>query len=202
MYGQGLNVHRCDPSLVLGQARIHELLNDAKKAFEMFRQVMLYDNNNVESLASIASYHFYTDQPEVALRFYKRLVECGMNSAELWNNMGLCCYYASQYDMALTCFERALSMADDQTLSEIWFNIGHVGIGIGDLGLAYQAFKVSISFNGNHAESYNNLGVLELRKGNAEQAKTNFQQAARASGFLFEPLYNVAYLFYKRGEFQ
>jgi tetratricopeptide repeat protein 8 len=32
------------------------------------------------------------------------------------------------------------------------------------LGLAYQAFKIAISVDPNHAESYNNIGVLELRK--------------------------------------
>ncbi len=51
--------------------------------------------------------------------------------------MGLCCFYASQYDMALGCFERALTMADDVTSADIWYNVGHVGIGIGDLNLAY-----------------------------------------------------------------
>lgn len=60
---------------------------------------------------------------------------------------------------------------------------------------------MAISHNANHAESFNNLGVLELRKGNVEQAKSNFQQAARLANFLFEPVYNVGYLFYKRGEF-
>jgi len=115
--------------------------------------------------------------------------------------MGLCCFYAAQYDMALSCFERALSFGDDTTLADVWYNIGHVGIGIGDLGLAYQAFKISVSHSSNHAESYNNLGVLELRKGNVEQAKSNFAQSSRNSAFLFEPAYNIAYLFYKRGEF-
>lgn len=83
--------------------------------------------------------------------------------------------------MALSCFERALGIADDSNMSDIWFNIGHVGIGIGDLGLAYQAFKIAVSFNPNHAESYNNLGVLELRKGNLDQAKSNFLNAADMS---------------------
>ena len=41
----------------------------------------------------------------------------------------------------------------------MWYNIGQVAIGIGDLGLAYQAFKISISVDANHAESYANLGV-------------------------------------------
>jgi tetratricopeptide repeat protein 8 len=83
--------------------------------------------------------------------------------------------------MALGCFERALGLADDSNTSDIWFNIGHIAIGIGDLGLAYQAFKISVSSNPNHAESYNNLGVLELRKGNLDQAKSNFLNAAEIS---------------------
>jgi len=116
----------------------------------------------------LASYHFYTDQPEVALRFYWWLLSAGVNSSELWNNIGLCCFYASQYDMALSCFEWALAIADDSNASDIWFNIGHIGIGIGDLGLAYQAFKIAVSINPEHAESYNNLGVLELWKGNLD----------------------------------
>ena len=119
-------------------ARINDMLNDARKAFTLYKQVLTFDNNSVEAIASIASYHFYTDQPEVALRFYKRLVQCGVSSSELWNNMGLCCFYASQYDMSLSCFERALAVADsDETRAEIWYNIGHIGVGIGDLGLAY-----------------------------------------------------------------
>lgn len=70
--------------------------------------------------------------------------------------------------MALSCFERALTLSDDTNLADIWYNIGHVAIGIGDLGLSYQAFKIAVSSNPSHAESFNNLGVLELRKGNVE----------------------------------
>jgi hypothetical protein len=60
--------------------------------------VLHFDAANVEAIASLASHHFYTDQPEVALRFYRRLVQMGINNTELWNNLGLCCFYASQYD--------------------------------------------------------------------------------------------------------
>lgn len=74
----------------------------------MYKRVLTFDNNNIEAIASIASYHFYTDQPEVALRFYWRLVQCGVNECELWNNIGLCSFYAAQYDMALNCFQRAI----------------------------------------------------------------------------------------------
>jgi tetratricopeptide repeat protein 8 len=95
LYDEGLRKHSFESSLEVGIARIHEQLNDSRKSFLLYKNILILQNNNVEAIASIASYHFYTDQPEVALRFYKRLVQCGVNSPELWNNMGLCCYYAS-----------------------------------------------------------------------------------------------------------
>ena len=57
--------------------------------------------------------HFYADQPEVSLRFYRRLLQMGVSNAELYNNLGLCCFYAQQYDMSLACMDRALTMATD-----------------------------------------------------------------------------------------
>ena len=43
----------------------------------------------------------------------------GVSNAELYNNLGLCCFYAQQYDMSLACMDRALTMATDQdTLGE------------------------------------------------------------------------------------
>lgn len=41
--------------------------------------------------------------------------------------------------------------------------------GIGDTGLAQQCFRLVLSANNDHAEGYNNLGVLELRKGHVDQ---------------------------------
>jgi tetratricopeptide repeat protein 8 len=67
-----------------------------------------------------------------------------VNNTELWNNLGLCCFYASQYDMALHCFERALGLADDDNMADVWYNIGQIAIGIGDLGLAYQVRPCSV----------------------------------------------------------
>ena len=60
------------------------------------------------------------------------------------------------------------------TLSDVWYNLGHIAISIGDLGLSYQSFKIAVSLNSSHAEAFNNLGVLELRKGNVDQARSNF----------------------------
>ena len=104
--------------------------------------------------------------------------------------------------MALNCFQRAIAVATNETLSDVYYNIGHVAVSIGDLALAYQCLKIAISSDGNHAESFNNLGVLEMRKGNLGQAKSNFRQAAKLSLYLFEPCFNAAFLMFRNGEFK
>lgn len=114
----------------------------------------------------------------------------GVNNTEVWNNVGLCCFYSSQYDMALGCFDRALSLADDDVMADVWYNIGHVGVSLGDLGLAYQAFKIAVSIDANHGEALNNIAVLEMRRQKFEVAKTCLASSCEVSPFIFEPFYN------------
>lgn len=37
--------------------------------------------------------------------------------------------------------------------------------GIGDLNLAHQCFRMTLTYNNDHAEAYNNFGVIEFKKG-------------------------------------
>ncbi len=127
------------------------------------------DNTNIEAIACIATNFFYNDQPEVALKFYRRLLQMGILNSELFNNIGLCCFYAQQYDMILSCFDKALSLATQDTqISDVWYNLGHVALGIGDTSLAYQCFRLSLVHNNDSAEAYNNLGILEMAHGRTE----------------------------------
>ncbi|EER18335.1 Tetratricopeptide repeat protein, putative [Perkinsus marinus ATCC 50983] len=189
-----------DPSVRLGIARVAAAIGDEPASIEVYKEVLHLDPVNCEAIASLAAHHFYNDQPEVALRYYRRLLQLGvLASPELWNNLGLCCFYGQHYDLCLTCMERALMFADDKTLGDVWYNIGHIGIGVGDLDFAYQAFKVSVSYDSSHAESLNNLGVLELRKGNVESAKSLFHSSMGADGSLHEPSYNASLTYYDEG---
>ncbi|KAK7473667.1 hypothetical protein BaRGS_00035064 [Batillaria attramentaria] len=46
-------------------------------------------------------------------------------------------------------------------------SLGNRG-GICDHNLAYQCFRLTLASNNDHAEAYNNLGVLELKRGHVE----------------------------------
>lgn len=53
----------------------------------------------------------------------------GAHSAELYNNLGLCCLYSQQLDLTLACFQRALDLATESTVkAEVWYNLSHVAL--------------------------------------------------------------------------
>jgi len=191
-----------EPRLLLGQARIHDMLNDPEKAIGFYKRVLVLDASNVESIACLGAHNFYSDQPEMSMRYYRRLLQMGVNSPEIWNNIGLCCFYSAQYDMSLSCLERALSLSSDDNMADIWYNIGHVGIALGDLGLAYQAFKVATSVDPSHGEALNNIAVLEMRRQKLDVARTQLAAASDVGPQYFEPAYNSALMAYKMGDFQ
>ncbi|KAM6171004.1 tetratricopeptide repeat protein 8 isoform 5-T5 [Erethizon dorsatum] len=170
LFKQGLDKFPGEVTLLCGIARIYEEMNNSSSAAEYYKEVLKQDNTHVEAIACIGSNHFYSDQPEIALRFYRRLLQMGVYNCQLLNNLGLCCFYAQQYDMTLTSFERALSLAEnEEETADVWYNLGHIAVGIGDVNLAHQCFRLALVNNNHHAEAYNNLAVLEMRKGHVEQ---------------------------------
>jgi len=202
LLAKAINENPGEIHYMIHQARIEELISEYDRSIALYKSCLLYDNCNFEAIACIGSHHFYNDQPEIALKFYKRLLELGLNSTELWNNIGLCAYFSGQYDICLSCFERGLLVADDTGAADIWYNISHVAIGLGDLSLAYQALKIAVSFNSEHFEAFNNLGILEIRKENFEQGKSDFLISCKNTDYSFEPYYNYANLRFKQGELE
>ncbi|XP_021566644.1 tetratricopeptide repeat protein 8 isoform X4 [Carlito syrichta] len=203
LFKQGLDKFPGEVTLLCGIARIHEEMNNSSSAAEYYKEVLKQDSTHVEAIACIGSNHFYSDQPEIALRFYRRLLQMGVYNCQLFNNLGLCCFYAQQYDMTLTSFERALSLAvNEEEAADVWYNLGHVAVGIGDTNLAHQCFRLALVNNNNHTEAYNNLAVLEMRKGHIEQARALLQTASSLAPHMYEPHFNFATVSDKIGDLQ
>lgn len=71
----------------------------------------------------------------------------GLYNAELFNNLGLCCFFAQQFDMVITCFERALGLAITENAADVWYNIAHVAIVSIFIFFNNEAFKQNFHFN-------------------------------------------------------
>jgi len=194
-----------DISLLLAAARVQERIGNSDAAVALWRRALVSDATASEAIACLAAHSFYNDQPEVALRHYRRLllVSGGGASApaELWVDLGLATFYSGHFDLALPCLQRAIVAADgDATLSDLWYNIGCVAIGCGDSGFAAQAWSIAIAAEPKHPEAHTNLGVIEARKGNTDAAKAHYAAAQRSAEWLYEPWYNGALLAWRLGD--
>ena len=69
--------------MLLGIARIHDMLNDPDKAIGFYKKVLILDASNVESIACLGAHYFYADQVWIVL--------CNTSSS-------------LQYTISLTCF--------------------------------------------------------------------------------------------------
>lgn len=99
------------------------------QSIEHYRQVLKLDNTNIEAIACIAANHFYNDQPEISLKFYRRLLQMGVSTAAIFTNIALCCFHAQQYDIIVVCFFKALACANtDEERGDIWYNIGEMAL--------------------------------------------------------------------------
>ena len=69
----------------------------------LYKEVLLKDNCNFEAIACIGANHFLNNNPELSLSFYKHLFELGFGSPEVLNNLGLCSFFANQFDLCIIC---------------------------------------------------------------------------------------------------
>ena len=63
-------------------------------AVKFYKDVLHHDNMDIEAIACIGTFYFYTDQPEVALKFYRWGLSCGTveplwrDHLSVWSEMG------------------------------------------------------------------------------------------------------------------
>lgn len=198
----GLEYFPKDVSILTEMARLYEGLNNSALSIKYYKTIIQEDASDPEAIASIGMHYFYNDQPEVALRFYRRLLQMGVYNTELFNNLGLCCFYSQQFDHTISCFERAINLASEETIADVWYNISLVAISIGDLEMADESLRLAINADNRHALAFNNLGVLEVKKGHLTAAGTYFHAAANIGTYSYEPNFNSAYLAFQTGDLQ
>ncbi|KAJ3242801.1 Tetratricopeptide repeat protein 8 [Chytriomyces hyalinus] len=197
------HLHPKSAAPLLAKARVCEELMDYEAASSIYKSILESDSSNIEALSALAASCFHNHQPEIAERHYRRLLHInGTETCEIWNNIGLCAFYSQQYDSALPCFERALELSKTDTdTADVWYNIAHVGISVGDFELARLALKLALAFNAKHGQAWNNLGILDiLEHKNKVMARSHFRTCVESCPGVSEASYNLAKMDYLAGD--
>lgn len=63
-----------EPRLVLGIARIYDMLNDQENAIDHYKKVLVLDSSNIEAIASLGAHLFYSDQVRIFYLVIKHFI--------------------------------------------------------------------------------------------------------------------------------
>ncbi|KAJ3082758.1 Tetratricopeptide repeat protein 8 [Rhizoclosmatium hyalinum] len=195
VYDAAIQAHPYASAPHVSKARVYELLNDFENSNRVYKEVLQHDECNIEVMSCLAANYFQRDQFDIAERYFRRILQVnGKESCELWNNIGLCGFFSQQFQTSISCFERALSLAtNDAETADIWFNISHIAIHVGDFSLCRESLALATTFNPSHSEAWNNLAVVEyIVTKNENLAKTYFKTSTGPKCNNHEPFYNLA----------
>lgn len=156
-------------------ARIQSLLANNYVSNRTLRKSLQLYPTNIEALANVAYFAFYTNKTEQSLKCYERIyrlsasnstiVGCDLNnSAELLNNLALCNFYNGYYHNVIPLFLRAfLSSPSRVTTSDLWYNLSFIPMSCGFKNLAASCLRLALKSNSQNEEAMNNLGVLKYQ---------------------------------------
>ncbi|KAI1712204.1 tetratricopeptide repeat protein 8 [Ditylenchus destructor] len=198
---EGLRQFPDDLTLLTLLARVYEDIGDLDQSITQYKRVLQQDASNVEGIACIGTNYFYRSQPEIALKFYRRILQMGVTSSELYLNIALCCFYCQQFDLAIGCLEQAHAIADDSVQADLWYDSAHIAIANCDLPMAERCLRIALATDPDHAESLCNLGVLKMQENKMDEARHLFHSATLKGPHLYEAHFNLALLLHEVGNY-
>lgn len=160
-------------------ARVQSLIGDLYAANLSLRNSLSFYPTNLEALANVGYFAFYSDKLEQSLKCFQRIQQLSANhstcqmkdlnsvggsSAELFNNLALCNFYCGFHHKVMPLFLRAfLSSPNREVTSDIWYNLSFLPLSCGFKNLAIACLRISLKNNSQNEEALNNLGVLKYQ---------------------------------------
>uniref|UniRef100_A0A183CE91 TPR_REGION domain-containing protein n=1 Tax=Globodera pallida TaxID=36090 RepID=A0A183CE91_GLOPA len=176
-------------------------IGDTEQSVAYYKLLLKQEANNVEGIACLGAHFFYEGRPEIAMKFYRRILQMGVNSAELYVNLAVCCFYCQQFDLACGCLQQAHAFADQQMQADLWYNTAHFAMARCDLKMAERCLQLALASDADHAESLVNLGILKMHDHRTDEARNLFQTAAQKGPHLYEAHFNYALLLHEMGNY-
>lgn len=112
---------------------------------------------------------------DVALIKYRVAAVHTPNSAQLWNNIGMCFFGKSKYVAAIACLKRALYLDPFEWI--ISYNLGLVHLNTGQYASAFHFFSASINLKPDFPSSYMYLAITLSRLDDFANACSAYEKA-------------------------
>ena len=128
-----------NPEILTAIGLLHLKLGNNAKAFEFLGNSLTYDPKNPKTILAAGSIIQDNQDMDVALVKYRIAATQTPNSAQLWNNVGMCFFGKGKYVAAVACLKRAVYITPFEWI--ISYNLGVVHLTTGQYASSFHYFR-------------------------------------------------------------
>eukprot|EP00405_Crypthecodinium_cohnii_P034770 CAMPEP_0206533174 /NCGR_PEP_ID=MMETSP0325_2-20121206/4805_1 /ASSEMBLY_ACC=CAM_ASM_000347 /TAXON_ID=2866 /ORGANISM="Crypthecodinium cohnii, Strain Seligo" /LENGTH=430 /DNA_ID=CAMNT_0054029761 /DNA_START=28 /DNA_END=1317 /DNA_ORIENTATION=- len=145
------------------------------KAFDYLGSALTHDPKNAKTILAAGSIIQDHSDMDVALIKYRVAAVHTPNSAQLWNNIGMCFFGKTKYVAAIACLKRSLYLDPFEWI--ISYNLGLVHLNTGQYASAFHYFSASINLKPDFPTSYMYLAITLSRLDDFANAVSAYEKA-------------------------
>lgn len=174
-YLEALEFSPDNPEMLTTVGLLYLRIGENYRAFDYLGNSLTHDPRNAKTILAAGSIIQDHSDMDVALVKYRVAAVLTPNSAQLWNNIGMCFFGKQRYVAAIACLKRALYLDPFEWI--ISYNLGLVHLNTGQYASAFHFFSSSINLNSKFPSSYMYLAITLARLDDFENACSAYDKA-------------------------
>eukprot|EP00854_Cymbomonas_tetramitiformis_P024156 gene24156-29321_t len=199
VYLEALEFSPENPEILTTIGLLYLRLGENYRAFDFLGNSLTHDPKNPKTILAAGSIIQDHSDMDVALIKYRVAAVQTPNSAQLWNNIGMCFFGKQRYIAAIACLKKALYLDPFEWI--ISYNLGLVHLNTGQYASAFHFFSASINLKPDFPSSYMYLAITLSKLDDFENACSAYEKANEMeSDHLFELNYSIT--LYNNGELE
>lgn len=175
VYLEALDFSPESPELLTTIGLLYLRIGENYKAFDYLGNSLTVDPRDPKTILAAGSIIQDHQDYDVALSKYRIAAVHTPNSAQLWNNAGMCFFGKQHHIAAISCLRRALHLSPFEWI--IAYNLGIVFLHTGQNASAFHYLSASINLKPDFASSYVYLGVCLSRLDDFDNACSAYEKA-------------------------
>ncbi|KAJ4456870.1 putative Bardet-Biedl syndrome 4 protein [Paratrimastix pyriformis] len=184
IYKEALDYSPDNPELMTTIGILYSRLGDNEKAIEFLGNSLTHDPKNPKTILAAGSIIQDHGDMDTALVKYRIAALATPNSAQLWNNVGMCFFAKGKPVPAISCLKRALDLAPFEWI--VAYNLGLVHLTTRQYASAFHYLSSSINLKNDYASAYMYLAVTLAKLDDFENSCDAYRRAIEMeSDFLF-----------------
>lgn len=169
-----------DPDNPVGYVNFANLLIQMKQ-FEEAERFLLkaieIDENTATAYYSLGNLYYDSHLYQEAEKMYQKSIQLGLEDSDVYFMLGMTYVKREYYQLAIPFLQRAVELKEDV---DKLFQYGLALAQADYLKEAETIFLQVIEKDENHADSFYNLGIIEVHRNEEEKAITFFEKALKA----------------------